>query len=196
MHGAAGLAVALIFLWARAVAGPGAGTDAIRITRPAPDPRGGQAYRLAYVVDVPLDVYWRFKTDFDNAFLESNPAISSHRVVSRQGNAVITEDRYSLMPNLYFRWRTTVSPRDHRLDYELIDTNQPGSKFQYGSILVQADGDETRITQTAYFDFWGASLWAGYPWQGGMRAFLRESAQWEQRTVVRLRKQFESPRKN
>lgn len=35
----------------------------------APDSRGGQAYKLVYLVRVPLRVYWKFKTDFDNDFL-------------------------------------------------------------------------------------------------------------------------------
>ena len=34
-----------------------------------PDKSGGRAYRLVYHVKVPIEVYWKFKTDFDNAFL-------------------------------------------------------------------------------------------------------------------------------
>ncbi|MGD9121326.1 MAG: hypothetical protein PVG59_11635, partial [Desulfobacterales bacterium] len=33
---------------------------------PSP-PQGGSGYELVYVVDAPLDVFWKFKTDFDNA---------------------------------------------------------------------------------------------------------------------------------
>ena len=44
----------------------------------------------------------------------------------------------------------------------------------------------TRVTQVAYFDFWGASLWANYPWGGGMKDFLSYTAQWEQETVLIL----------
>jgi hypothetical protein len=169
--------------------------DTIQISHPAADPRGGRAYRLTYTVNVPLDIYWRFKTNFNNPVLEDNPFILSHRVVSQQDHVVITEDHYRIMPDLFFRWRTTVFPEQHRLSYRLIDTNQPGSRFHYGSIQVEAENDKTRIIHTAYFDFWGASLWAVYPWRGGMWSFLRGSAEWEQRIVPRLRHQFEAPPK-
>jgi hypothetical protein len=58
-------------------AGNAAATDSVQVTRAAPDARGGQAYRVTYQVDLPLAVYWRFKTDFDNTFLETNPYILS-----------------------------------------------------------------------------------------------------------------------
>jgi len=46
---------------------------------------------LIYLVDAPLDVFWKFKTDFDNQFLLSNKLIISHRFVSRNRNVVVTE---------------------------------------------------------------------------------------------------------
>jgi len=58
------------------------------IERPRPDSRGGQAYRLIYVVDVPVETYWRFKTDFDNTFVVTHRFITFHRVVRKTGNGV------------------------------------------------------------------------------------------------------------
>ena len=48
----------------------------------------------------------------------------------------------------------------------------------------------TRVTQVAYFDFLGASLWADYPWGGGMRDFLAYTARWEQEMVLRLKDRY------
>jgi len=42
------------------------------------------------------------------------------------------------------------------------------------------------VTQTAYFDFFGATLWMNYPWYGGMRHYLNYTARWEQETITRL----------
>ena len=55
-----------------------------------PQRQDGRGYKLIYVVDAPLDVFWKFKTDFDNDFLQSNKYIRSHRFIRRQGNEVIT----------------------------------------------------------------------------------------------------------
>ena len=46
------------------------------------------------------------------------------------------------------------------------------------------------MTQVAYFDFVGASLWAGYPWGGGMKDFLTYTASWEQGIVLRLKNRY------
>ncbi|RJQ84162.1 MAG: SRPBCC family protein [Desulfobacteraceae bacterium] len=193
LHYAVGLLVlALASMHGTAPGAEGASAAAIEITRPAPDARGGQAYLLSYRVEVPLEVYWRFKTDFENAYLESIPHLLSHRLISREDAEVITEDRYSMMPDAFFRWRTRIAAARHRLEFELIKTNQPGHKFHYGFIQLEAENGATRVTQTAYFDFWGASFWSRYPWRGGMNSFLRDTAEWEQRTAVRLRHRYES----
>jgi len=45
------------------------GSDDISIYQIAPDKRGGKAYKLVYIVNAQMDVFWGFKTDFDNNFL-------------------------------------------------------------------------------------------------------------------------------
>ena len=172
--------------------GNGAEKD-VEISRLPPDPRGGQAYRLTYHVPLPIEIFWRFKTDFDNTFLESNKYILKHRLISSDGDVAVTEDIYSSAPSERFHWRTRVVPNQHRLEFELIDTKAHNHKFHYGVIQLQAMGEATKVTQTAFFDFFGATLWAAYPWAGGMRAFLKYTAEWEQETAVRLRHLYASP---
>lgn len=167
-----------------------AGIEAIQIEYPEPDPRGGRAYRLVYYVRVPIEVYWRFKTDFDNDFLEDNKFIIEHRFVSRTGNTVITESRHVDGPDVFFRWQTTVFAEVYRLTFELLNPRECGQRFHYGQIEMSSQGDFTRVVQTAYFDFWGSALWARYPWQGGMRYFLQYTAQWEQETILNLKHRY------
>jgi hypothetical protein len=52
--------------------------DQVFIYQIAPDKRGGKAYKLVYLVEAPIDVYWKFKTDFDNDFLVKNKYIREH----------------------------------------------------------------------------------------------------------------------
>lgn len=165
--------------------------DSIRIIRLPPDTRGGHAYELTYTVPLPLDTFWQFKTDFDNTFLTDNRYILEHWLISDKDNIVITENRYTDAPNTLFRWKTRVIPERYRLEFELIDRGQHGHKFHYGFIQLSAEGQATQVTQVAYFDFRGAYLWSRYPWGGGMRAFLTYTAQWEQKTAVRLRHRYQ-----
>ena len=157
-----------------------------------PDPRGGKAYRLEYRVDVPEHVYWAFKTDFDNDFLEDNRFIKAHRFLSRSGNTVVTETRYTNGPEAFFRWQTTLHPERRRLEFLLLNPQVCGQRFHYGSIQMEADGGGTRVTQVAYFDFPGILLWFFNPWRGGMKAFLTYTASWEQKTVLRLQNRYET----
>jgi hypothetical protein len=128
--------------------------DEIIIQRIEPDRRGGQAYRLTYHVMVPIDVFWRFKTDFDNEFLIQNPHIIEHRFVSWAGQTVVTEGRYTNQPDVTFRWQTTLHSDDHRLDFILLNPQECGQRFNYGHIRLEVEGPGTRVTQTGYFDFW------------------------------------------
>ena len=163
----------------------------IHIARPAPDPRGGQAYRLTYRVPLPLEIFWRFKTDFDNVFLKENKYIQEHRLVSRKGRVVITENIYTSTPSQIFRWQTTIQEEQHRLKFKLLKTPSQPHRFHYGTIQLEAEQGATRVTQTAYFDFAGAALWSWYPWYGGMRSFLEYTAEWEINTASRLRHHYE-----
>jgi hypothetical protein len=169
---------------------PDESTTEISVDHIEPDSRGGKAYKLVYLVKVPVDVFWKFKTDFDNRFLVTNKYIREHRFISRSGNTVITEDKYANAPDVFFRWRTSVFPETHRLDFVLMNPDACEEKFHYGSIQLEAVKAGTRVTQTAYFDFWGASLWAYNPFGGGMKNFLLYNARWEQEIVLQLKQRY------
>jgi hypothetical protein len=146
----------------------------------------GKGYKLVYMVAAPLAVYWKFKTDFENDFLLTNKLITEHRLVAHKNNVAITESIYATKPGVRFRWRTISFPDIHRLDFELQNPKECGQKFHYGHIQLKSAGDRTIVTQTAYFDFFGATLWMNYPWYGGMRHYLKYTARWEQETITRL----------
>ena len=165
--------------------------DRIAVHHIEPDSRGGQAYRLVYLVGVPVPVYWKFKTDFNNDFLESNKYIKKHRFISRCGNTVITEDEYTHNPETPFRWKTTIFPQRLSLEFILTNPEECGQKFHYGHIDIESVRHGTRVTQEAYFDFWGASFWALFPWSGGMEDFLTYTAHWEQRIVLKLKDRYD-----
>jgi hypothetical protein len=162
----------------------------ILIERLPSGPEGGQAYRLSYIVPVPIDVYWRFKTDFDNDFLMENKFILSHRFISQENNSVITENEYTSKPKVVFRWKTTYGKQNFRLDFVLMNPEATGHDFHYGHILLKPKGDTTQVVQEAHFKFFGASFWAVYPWSGGMSEFLKYTAQWEHDMVLKLYDQY------
>jgi hypothetical protein len=151
-----------------------------------PDQRGGKAYKLTYLVQVPIDVYWKFKTDFDNDFLVRNKYIREHRLISSSGNTAITENKYTNGPDVFFRWQTTVLQEAYKLEFVLLNPGECEQRFHYGFIQLESAAEGTRVTQVAYFDFWGVSLWADYPWGGGMVDFLTYTAHWEQDLVLHL----------
>jgi hypothetical protein len=167
------------------------GEDEVFIYQIAPEKEGGQAYKLVYFVKAPIDLYWKFKTDFDNDFLVKNKYIREHNFISQNGDTVITEEKYTNAPDVYFRWQTTVFSEAHRLDFVLLNPEQCGQKYHYGRIQVEFVADGTRVTQLAYFDFWGASLWTNYPWRGGMKDFLSYTAHREQEIILHLRDQYD-----
>ncbi len=188
-----GCAWMLLAAWFLSTAGfsrdAGADGGLIQIAHLPSDIRGGQAYRLVYDVPLPIEVVWKFKTSFDNKFLEKNRHISYHRLVSRKDNVAITEDRYSDMPDALFRWKTRIFPEEKRLEFRLVNSSASGHhghRFHYGHIQLTDLGGTTRVTQVAYFDFWGAGFWANYPWSGGMQDFLEYTAQWERKEAVRF----------
>jgi hypothetical protein len=149
-----------------------------------PEGKAGRGYKLIYLIDAPLDVVWGFKTNFDNQFLLSNKYINSHRFVSRNQNEVVTENEYSDKPKLKFKWKTTLFPDQYLLNYVLLNPEECGQKYHHGSIQLEAVGNRTRVTQVAYFNFFGVSFWVGYPFRGGMSHFLKYTAAWEQQTVL------------
>jgi hypothetical protein len=164
--------------------------DQILIERILSGSKGGQAYRLTYHVPVPIDVYWRFKTDFDNNFLKDNKFIHSHRFISRENNSVITENEYTSKPKVLFRWKTTFFYQNFRLDFVLLNPETTGHDFHYGHILLNPQGNTTQVVQEAHFKFFGASFWAVYPWPGGMTEFLKYTARWEHDMVLKLYDQY------
>lgn len=157
------------------------------IYRLEPEARGGQAYKLVYLIGADVDVAWRFKTDFNKEFTLTNKFIKKHRLVSRKDKVVITEVEYSNRPDVKFKWRTTLSPCSYRIDFVLINPQNSKQKFHYGHVQLEPSGQNTKVIQVAYFDFFGAFLWAHYPWSGGMSDFLRYMVRWEQGSILRLK---------
>lgn len=161
------------------------------ISKLKPERADGRGYKLIYSVNVPLAVLWKFKTDFDSQLLLSNRFITSHRLVSRKQDEVITETEYSNKPKAIFKWQTTLLPAQHLLKYVLLNPEECGQRYHYGYIQLESAGSGTRVTQVAYFDFFGVSLWANYPFNGGMSHFLKYTAKWEQQTVLEFEHQYE-----
>jgi hypothetical protein len=152
--------------------------------------RGGQAYKLVYLVPVPIEVLWRFKTDFHGDFIETNKYIINQRVIQEEQNVVIIENRLSNKPGSKFRWRNILYPKRYRLDFVLENPEQCDQRFHYGHFQLEPLGSQTKVSHEAYFDFFGASLWAHYPWEGGMYAFLDYIARWEQETILKVRDDY------
>ena len=167
-------------------------TKKIVLYRVKPEKRGGEAFKLVYLVPAPIEVFWRFKTDFQGDFLLSNRYITDHRFILETGNVTITENSYSNAPNDTFRWRTMTHPRQFRLDFKLMNPQECGQKFHYGSIQLEPFKSYTKVTHIAYFDFFGASLWVNLPFRGGMKSFLLYTARWEDETIVRLHNQYDA----
>jgi hypothetical protein len=163
-----------------------------------PQRPSGAGYKLIYMVDAPVDVFWKFKTDFDNDFLVTNKFIKSHKLIGRRGNVVITEDLFSEdlfahRPRAKFRWQTTLSPADYRMDFLLLNPEECGQHFHYGHIqleVVEGFSGKTRVTQVAYFDFFGVFFWLKYPWYGGMRYFLEYTVRWEQDMILKRKARY------
>ena len=168
-----------------------AARDEVSIYKIAPDKRGGGAYKLVYFVAAPIDAYWKFKTDFDNDFLVKNKYIREHNFILQKGNTVITENKYTNSPEVYFRWRTSVLPEARRLEFELLNPEICKQKYHYGHVQLESVAGGTRVTQIAYFDFLGANLWTIYPWRGGMKDFLSYTARWEQETMLQLKYRYD-----
>ncbi len=151
-----------------------------------PEDSAGKGYKLVYMVAASVKAFWKFKTDFKNDFLLTNKLIAQHRLVEHKNNVAITESIYTTKPGVKFRWRTISFPDIYRLNFELQNPKECGQKFHYGHIQLEAAGEYTKVTQVAYFEFFGATLWMNYPWYGGMRHYLHYTARWEQETITRL----------
>ena len=162
----------------------------ISLQQISPDTNGGYAYRLDYHVPAAIETFWRFKTDFDSEILLTNDELIEHRIVKAFGNSVITENRYATAPGLRFRWQTTVIPDQYRLEFKLLNAKDCRHKFHYGTIQLTPEGEYTKVTQIAYFDFRGAALWVRYPWYGGMKDFLTYTARWEQAIILHLKSRY------
>ena len=76
------------------------------------------------------------------------------------------------------------------MDFVLVNPEECGHQFHYGSIQLEPFRQYTKVTHTAYFDFFGASLWVNLPFAGGMSSFLKYIARWEKKTVDRLRDHY------
>ena len=160
------------------------------LQRIAPSGQTGQAFRLIYTVNVPLAVFWKFKTDFGGNFLVTHRYILSNRLVSRHNHVYITETRYADAPQTAFLWQTTVNPSAHRLEYRLLNPEECGQRFNHGTIQISTESGVTRVEHSTYFDFFGATLWAHFPGPGGMEGFLRYTADWERETIKQLQHRY------
>jgi hypothetical protein len=160
------------------------------IYRIEPEKRGGEAFKMVYLIPAPVELFWRFKTDFNSRFLISNRYIKTHRLVQETDAYIITENRYANTPGELFRWRTTTRMDQYRLEFRLVNPNECGHKFHYGTIQLETFGEYTKVTHIAYFDFFGAYVWVNLPFSGGMKAFLNYTAQWENETFSRLRHRY------
>ncbi len=165
-----------------ALGGMASGSDPV-ITKLKPEREHGRGFRMVYTIDAPVDEVWDFKTRFGSQVLLKNKFITSHRLISTDGDVVITETVYANKPGDVFKWRTTVLPEQKRLEFELLNPEACGQQYHYGYVQLQAQRDATRVTHVAYFDFFGVSLWVNYPFRGGMKRFLEYTAQWEQQTI-------------
>ena len=183
------LTATLTFAVATAAAGEKA-TDTTEVRRIPSDGKTGQAYRLIYTVNVPVEQFWKFKTDFGGEFLLTNRYILSSRLVSRRRNVYITETRYVDSPDAVFRWQTTIYPSAHRMNYRLLNPEECGQKFNRGTIQMSTESGKTRVEHSTYFDFFGATIWAHFPGPGGMVGFLRYTADWERETIERLKHRY------
>jgi len=160
------------------------------IYRIHPEPRGGEAYKLLYVVSVPVEVFWKFKTDFTADFLRTNRYVKDQKVIRRKDNVVVIENKLSYESDCAFRWQNILHPNEHRLDYILENPEECDQRFHYGHFQLEPIDSFTKVTHLAYFDFFGSSIWALYPWEGGMSAFLEYVARWEQETILRLKDDY------
>lgn len=160
------------------------------IYRIEPEPRGGQAYKMIYIVPVPIEVFWRFKTDFHGDFVSTNKYVEEQKVISEEKNLVIIENKLTNKPGTIFRWLNILHPKQHRLQFVLENPKQSGQRFHYGYFQLEPFGPNTKVSHAAYFDFFGASFWATFPWEGGMHAFLDYIARWEQKTIVKVKNDY------
>jgi hypothetical protein len=121
----------------------------------------------------------------------SNKYIRHHQFLQCKGNVIITANAYSHFPNKRFTWQTTVYAKNNRLEFTLLSPKEAGHRFHNGHIQLESMGHKTLVTQVAYFDFAGVTLWYYLPWAGGMRSFLKYTAYWEKRTMKRLQPQYD-----
>jgi hypothetical protein len=164
--------------------------DSVSIESVFRSEKDSYGYKLQYYVPVPINAFWQFKTDFESDVLLTNEELIEHRVVKSIRNSVITENRYATAPGLRFLWKTTVFGAQYRLEFKLLNAEDCRHDFHYGTIQLSPHGNYTRITQTAFFNFRGASFWVKYPWYGGMKSTLLKMAEWEQKTAIRYTREL------
>ena len=133
--------------------------DKVLLERVSSEANGGYGYKLQYYVAAPIEAFWIFKTDFDSEILLSSDELIGHRLVKTNGNRVITENRYATAPGIRFLWQTTVIPEQYRLEFKLLNAEDCRHDFHHGTIQLSPAGSYTKVTQIAFFDFAGASLW-------------------------------------
>jgi hypothetical protein len=165
------------------------GSDPV-VTKLKPERAHGSGFKMIYSVAAAPATYWRYRTDFEGQLVLQNKFITSHQLVSRDGNTAVTGTVYTKKPNTVFKWQTTVFPDRKLLEYELLNPAECGQRYHYGSVQLEALDGGTRVTHIAYFDFFGVSLWVNYPFKGGMSRFLKYTASWEQQLVAEFDRHY------
>jgi hypothetical protein len=69
----------------------------------------------------------------------------------------------------------------------LLNPEQCGQKYHYGYIQLEEMDQKTKVSQIAFFDFFGVFFWVNYPFYGGMSDFLKYTARWEQQVILKLK---------
>ena len=162
----------------------------IHLSRVEPETGRGYGYVLQYYVPAPIEAFWRFKTDFNSDILLTSDELIGHRMIESDESKVITENRYATAPGLRFLWQTDIFPDRYRLEFRLLNPKECRHSYHYGSIQLSPDGNHTKVIQTAFFDFKGASIWVKYPWYGGMKSTLTKVAKWEQKMAKLHKRQY------
>ncbi|MEI8246007.1 MAG: caspase family protein [Lentisphaerota bacterium] len=156
----------------------------IFVYRIEPESKGGEAYKVVYLVDASVDVVWKKKIDYNNPIQSSK--VINYQLVYNSDKYTITRETYSDSPEYNFTWKNTFSPDKKRIDFVLMNPIEVGQNFNYGYIKFEpvGIGDKTRVTQIGYFDFTYASYWINNMDKDGMTDFVTEMAKTDREKIL------------
>lgn len=166
----------------------------IQFKKLPPAKLGGQAYRMTYQIDAPIDQVWQFKAHPEARIFKTAPNIASHNVRSRNDDHMILEQSYKIAPDKQYLWRYDFDHDTRTIRYTLSNTKALNVHYNYGTIQLTAAGHKTKIEQTAFLDFPGVAIWAMNNSPIGMRGFTGQFAIWEQDMIPNLASNKQPPR--